>query len=145
MRLTEEQYAVLLKKRIQLTAIAKKMLTDVVTGKPSLPKRPKYGNQRVTDAQGLTHDSRKEYRRWCDLQLRERAGEISQLHRQPVFDLIVNGLLVCRYIGDASYVENATGARVCEDTKSQITRKNRVYLLKKRLMKACHGIDILET
>lgn len=108
------------------------------------PKRSKYGNVKVTDASGAVHDSTKEYRRWCELQLRERAGEISQLHRQPVFDLVVNDVLVCRYEADASYVENATGERIVEDTKSEITRKKRDYRIKVKLLKATHGIEVKE-
>jgi hypothetical protein len=110
----------------------------------------KYRNVKVVDADGLTHDSRKEFRRWQDLQTRLHAGEISQLHRQPVFDLIVtspaypDGLLVCKYIADSSYVENATGAQVVEDCKSEPTRKNRAYRIKVKLMRACHNIEVKE-
>lgn len=107
------------------------------------PAKPsKYRNVKVTGADGLTHDSGKEYRRFCELQLRERAGEISQLRRQPVFDLIVSGVLVCRYVGDASYIEN--GKQVVEDTKSVATRKNRAYRIKAKLFRAIFGYDIRE-
>jgi hypothetical protein len=105
-------------------------------------KRPKYGNRKVTDAAGAVHDSGKEYRRWLELQLRERAGEISHLHRQPVFDLIVNGVLVCRYVADAAYTEK--GLPVVEDTKSEATRKNRAYRIKAKLFAAIHGFEIHE-
>jgi hypothetical protein len=118
---------------------------QVTTLTPSKPKPAKYRNVKVTDESGVVHDSTKQYRRWLDLELRQRAGEISQLHREPVFDLIVNGQLVCKYIADASYVENATGEKVVEDTKSEITRKNRVYRLKAKLLRACHGIEVRET
>lgn len=111
---------------------------------PPKATRPKYGNTKVTDAEGNVHDSTKEYRRWCELELRARAGEISQLHRQPVFEIVVNGVLVCRYIADASYVETASGRRITEDCKSAITRKNPVYRLKAKLLKATHGITITE-
>jgi hypothetical protein len=111
--------------------------------------RPKYGNRKVTDAEGNVHDSSKEYRRWCELQLRERAGEISELRRQVVFDIVWNGRLVCKYIADATYVENATGAKVVEDTKPddakfRKTLAYRHYKLKAALMLACHGIEVRE-
>lgn len=106
------------------------------------PKPSKYRNTKVIDSDGLTHDSKREYRRWCELQLRERAGEISQLRRQVVFDLIINGVLVCRYVADATYVES--GATVVEDTKSEPTRKKRDYRIKRKLMHAIHGIEIRE-
>lgn len=139
MRMTEEQYAEFCRKHPKCSPDRVLALVDQQATKPS-----KYRNVKVTDADGITHDSRKEYRRWLDLQLRERAGEISRLHRQPVFDLIVNGVLVCRYIADASYVEAATGALVVEDSKSEPTRKNRAYRIKRKLVKACLGIDIRE-
>lgn len=134
MRLTEEQYQDLLRRRTQTLA----------TVPPSLPKRPKYGNRKVTDAEGNVHDSTKEYRRWCELELRQRAGEISDLRRQPVFDLLVNDVLVCRYVADAVYVENATGSKVVEDTKSEPTRKKRDYRIKVKLLRAIHGIEVRE-
>lgn len=122
---------------------------DALTTRQRMPavmvpaKKPsKYGNHKVIDADGLTHDSRKEYRRWLELQLRERAGEISNLRRQVVFDLVVNGQLVCKYIADATYDEG--GAFVVEDTKSEPTRKRRDYILKRKLVKAIHGIEIRE-
>jgi hypothetical protein len=135
MRLTEDQYRELM---------ASRGLAANSLGTHSTPaKKPKYGNRKVTDAEGNVHDSTKEYRRWCDLELRQRSGEISDLRRQVVFDLIVNDLLVCRFVADATY-RDATGAQVVEDTKSQITRKNRAYRIKVKLMRACHGIDVQE-
>jgi len=105
-------------------------------------KRPKYGNVKVTDAAGNVHDSTKEFRRWQELQLRERAGDISALRRQVPFALVVNGILACQYIADAVYVEGA--ATIIEDTKSDITRKKPEYRIKLKLMQAIHGIQIRE-
>lgn len=100
----------------------------------------KYGNRKHIDAEGIEHDSRKEYLRWCVLKDRERIGAISDLHRQVVFDLIVAGVLVARFIADATYRE--AGALVVEDTKSPITRSKPDFRMKLKLMKACHGIDV---
>lgn len=143
MRMTEEQYQELLQRRAKLQARLEPR-ADLMNplSKSLAAKRPKYGNRKVTDADGLTHDSRKEYDRWCVLKLRAAAGEISDLHRQVVFDICVNGLLVCRYIADAQYVENATGERITEDTKSEPTRKKRDFVLKRKLMKAVHNIEV---
>ncbi len=142
MRLTEEQYRDLMARR----GLAASSLGSQST-KSTKPARPKYGNRKVVDATGNVHDSGKEYRRWCDLELRQRAGEISDLHRQTVFDLVVNGVLVCRYVADATYREN--GALVVEDTKpsDQKYRKPLAYRhfkLKANLMLACHGIEVKE-
>ena len=87
--------------------------------------------------------SKKEARRVAELRLLERAGEISQLIVQPVFRLEANGQLICKYIADASYVED--GVFVVEDVKSPITAKNPVYRLKKRLMLVLRGVTIRET
>lgn len=138
MRMTEEQYEALMSRRPMTGALIPPPPPRVS------PKRPKYGNVRVTDCDGLTHDSRREYRRWQELQLREVAGEISGLQRQVVFDLVVGDQLVCRYVADAVYVDCATGEKIVEDTKSPPTRKKRDYRIKAKLMKAVHGIEIRE-
>ena len=71
-----------------------------------------------------------------------KAGEIRNLERQVRFPIVVNGVKVCTYIADHVYDEMA--GRVVEDVKSEFTRKDPVYRLKNKLMKACHGIDIRE-
>lgn len=105
-------------------------------------KQPKYRNVKVTDATGKVHDSGKEFRRWQALQLRERAGEITELRRQVPFALVVNGVLVCQYVADFVYVEGA--ATIVEDCKSPPTRKLAAYRIKVKLMQAIHGIQIRE-
>ena len=55
---------------------------------------------------------------------------------------MINGVKVCTYIADFTYEE--LGGVVVEDVKSEFTRKDPVYRLKNKLMKACHGIDIRE-
>ena len=72
----------------------------------------------------------------------QRAGLISDLELQPRFALVVNGIKVGTYVADFSYVDKERG-HVVEDVKSPATRTN-VFLLKKRLMLACHGIDVSE-
>lgn len=101
----------------------------------------KYANRKVT-VDGLTFDSAKEARRYGELRLIERAGQITDLQCQPVFRLDVNGQHVCKYIADFSYLEN--GQRVVEDVKSDFTRKLPVYRLKSKLLKAVHGVEIKE-
>lgn len=59
--------------------------------------------------------SKKELGRAMQLILLQRAGKISQLKFLPKFDLVVNGVLVCKYEADAQYVEN--GRTQIEDTK----------------------------
>lgn len=89
---------------------------------------------------GVRFASLKEGRRYEQLKLLVRAGQISGLELQPRFPLVVNGLKVCTYVGDFSYQE--AGARVIEDSKGVLTD---VFKLKRKLMKAVHGIEILLT
>lgn len=101
----------------------------------------KYRNKKIT-INGVTYDSKKEAARHAELLLLERGGVISNLELQPVFPIKINGMLVCKYIGDFRYVEN--GQTIVEDVKSPITRKNPVYRIKFKLMQAAHGITIRE-
>lgn len=85
-------------------------------------------------------DSRKEYRRLLELLAEQAAGTIQWLRTQRSFKLVVNGVFVCRYRADFLYIRD--GRQVVEDTKGAITD---VYRIKRALMKAVHGIEILET
>lgn len=105
----------------------------------------KYGNRKITK-DGITFDSMKEYKRFCELNLLERAGEITELQRQVKFLLIpsqkIDGKVVERpvnYIADFVYWEN--GQMVVEDTKGFKTKD---YILKRKLMLHVHGIRIRE-
>ena len=100
------------------------------------------------EVDGEKFDSQKEYRRWSELKLLEKAGLIKNLQRQVPFELIpnqyINGKLVerkCSYVADFVYEEN--GETVVEDTKSKAT-KTPVYLVKRKLMLKVHGIQIRE-
>jgi hypothetical protein len=70
----------------------------------------------------------------------EQAGTIADLERQIRYVFEVNGVRVCAYIADFRY--RFKGSVVVEDCKGFRTPE---YKLKRKLMMACHGIDILET
>lgn len=82
----------------------------------------------------------KEVKRWQVLCLMKTQNIIDKLQRQVRFPIVVNEQKICIYIADFVYEEN--GKRVVEDCKGFKTQE---YKLKKKLMKACLGIDILET
>ena len=105
------------------------------------PKRSKYGNK-VIVVEGEKFHSIREFHRWNELKLLERAGKITHLTRQPKFLLRVNQIVVASYVGDFSYREG--GSLVVEDVKSPVTRKDPVYRLKNKMLKAAHGISIRE-
>ena len=102
----------------------------------------KYGAKKVVIG-GEVFDSKKEFYRWSDLKLLERAGKISDLQRQVKYELIPkqDGERACNYVADFVYID-ADGNTVVEDTKGVRTD---VYRIKKKLMLWVHGIRIKET
>lgn len=117
---------------------------------PSKPAKPsKYRNVRTTVDQ-LTFDSKREAERWTELQLLQKAGEITNLRRQVEYALVVSHILVARYFADFCYVEN--GVEIVEDVKSakksrggkKFSTKTDVYRIKFKLMLALYGIQIRE-
>lgn len=117
----------------------------------------KYGSRKIT-MDGETFDSLKEYRRFCELKLLQRAGKISDLQRQVKFVLIPTqrepdiigvrggckkGRIIeqeCAYLADFTYTTDA-GDYVVEDTKGFRTKD---YIIKRKLMLHIHGIRIQE-
>ncbi len=108
----------------------------------------KYRNTKVY-VDGIKFDSRKEAQRYSYLKVMEHSGVIRQLKLQVVFPIVVNGVKICKYICDFQY-DQRHGKDVywfepiVEDVKSEFTRKLPVYRIKKKLMKAIHGIEIRE-
>lgn len=119
----------------------------------------KYHSKKIT-VDGETFDSKKEYRRYRELLLMEKAGLISDLQRQVKFLLIPtqyehfkrygkNGKELtpgkrvvekeCAYYADFVYTEN--GKDVVEDTKGVRTPE---YIIKRKLMLHIHRIRIRE-
>ena len=103
--------------------------------------RRKYGNK-PTLVDGHMFDSLKEANHYIGLKMRLRAGQISKLEIQPEYLITINSIRVCKIIPDFRYVEN--GKVVVSDVKSPITRKNPVYRLKAKLLKAVHGVEMVE-
>jgi hypothetical protein len=105
--------------------------------------RNKYGARKLTAPDGQVFDSVKEYQRWGELKILQRAGAISDLRRQVTYELIPKqrGERACNYIADFVYV-NDKGETIVEDSKGY---KTEVYRLKKKLMLWVHGIRIKET
>ena len=106
----------------------------------------KYGNRKVITEDGV-FDSRREFKRWCELKLLQRGGQIRGLSRQVPFVVIPkqrgeDGKLIeheAKYIADFVYEEN--GKTVVEDTKGMRTPE---YILKRKLMLKEYGIRIVE-
>lgn len=122
----------------------------------------KYNNKKIT-VDGETFDSRREYLRYRELLLLERAGRINGLQRQVRYELVPPQYeSVARYSEKTGHrlkdgkklVEHGVyyvadfvytlkdGATVVEDTKGFKTDE---YIIKRKLMLKEHGIKILET
>lgn len=99
-------------------------------------KRSKYGNKRT---RGFA--SKKEARRDQELMLLEKAGEITDLKRQVRFPIYLDGVKICTYIADHTYIEGTrhvhiscyTWIEVIEDTKGFQTA---IFKLKWKMLKA---------
>lgn len=103
----------------------------------------KYRNK-PTEVDGIKFPSKKEANRWRQLLLLQANGEVRNIERQVTFRLEVAGLLICKYIADFTYEERTKGEwhSIVDDAKGFLTRE---YRLKRKLMKACHGIVIRES
>lgn len=109
--------------------------------------RSKFGaRKKVVD--GVTFDSTKEANHYQQLRLRELAGEIKELERQPKFPLYVQSrsgtqVMVSTYVADFRYREGPNGILRVEDVKSVATRTP-LYKLKKKMVETIYGITIYE-
>ena len=140
--------------------VARKMLQEIKAQPPAAGKS-KYGNQKAVRMVGtneIVFDSQKEARRYDDLVIRLRAGQIRDLKLQPEFTLretftTPEGIKVraMRYRADFSYEERVpllnssetAWKKVVEDVKSEAT-KTRVYEMKKKLLIERHGVIVRE-
>jgi len=105
-----------------------------------LPSPSKWHNVR-TKVDGFTFDSLSEAKRYGELKIEVMAGIITALEVHKPFSLNVNGVHICDYESDFTYVRD--GKFVVEDVKSTPTITY-AYRIKKRLMLAMHGIEIQE-
>ena len=125
--------------------------------------RRKYGNKKITAGNGQVFDSKKEYKRFCELSMLERAGEITNLQRQVPYLLIPEQrapstevykkgsragqpkpgpVLERRVVYIADFVYQQNGETVVEDTKGIKTKE---YIIKRKLLLYRYGIRIKET
>lgn len=106
-------------------------------------------NSKKTVVDGQKFDSKKEARRYQELLLLEKAGEIKNLSRQVKFVLIPsqrdeNGKVVereCSYKADFTYEEEGGIKTVVEDVKGYRTKE---YIIKRKLLLYQYGIRIRE-
>jgi hypothetical protein len=103
----------------------------------------KYRNEPADCRQGHTHPSGVEAGRCNTLHFMLKAGTITDLEIWPQFKFEHNGVYITRYTADFAYTQD--GERKTEDVKGGNATKTEGYKLRKRLMLAFYGIEILET
>ncbi len=97
-------------------------------------------NARRTTVDNIVFASAKEAKRYSDLKLLERGGQIHSLQLQPEFPIWINGKKCFVYKADFSFMEN--DGRTIEDCKGFRTA---IFRLKKKCVEAYYGITITET
>lgn len=115
---------------------------------------------------GIKFDSKHEAERYLELKLLERGKVISDLRLQVKFTLIpaqyekdtvtltksgkekiVKGKCIereCAYYADFVYILNETGETIVEDAKSAITKENKEYIIKRKILLWRYGVRIHE-
>lgn len=123
-----------------------------------MPKPNKYHNNQISTLYGQ-FDSKKEYNHFIELKAQEDAGKIQNLERQVEYVLIPKQkiskgtLRGIKYVADFRYIKD--GETVVEDIKptdragnvSKSYKKTaawKEYMLKKKLMKFVHDIEVME-
>lgn len=124
------------------------------------PQKASKYHSKKTEIDGIIFDSSKEARRYAELKILEKAGEIKDLILQERFELlptqrepdiigprggIKKGEVIEKgvyYTADFSYTTK-TGERVVEDVKSPASRTQQ-YILRRKMMLFFHGIRIKE-
>jgi dsDNA-binding SOS-regulon protein len=104
--------------------------------------RSKY-NAKRTVVDGITFASKKEAKRYGELKLLEKAGEIRDLELQPWYALMAigSGEQVGSYVADFKYFDKRFKRAVVEDVKGFRTP---LYKWKKKHVEAQYGIQITE-
>ena len=131
-----------------------------------VPKPNKFGAKPVVFDK-IKFDSTKEGYYYLKFKTMEQEGKIQNLRRQVKFELVPKVVLdewdevihlktkdkikhhikvqqpIC-YVADFVYTDVETGRELVVDVKSEITRKDKVYCIKKKMMRAFKGIEITE-
>jgi hypothetical protein len=93
-----------------------------------------------TEVDGIRFASKAEARRYSELKLLMRSGEISGLELQKRYRLdATDGTKLATYVADFDYFDAKSAAPVTEDVKGVLTP---AFKLKSKLFKAQYGREI---
>lgn len=111
-------------------------------------KRNKYGNKKII-INGVTYDSKAEYKYINDLELKQKAGYISNLKTKPRYILLEsfkdnqgNTIRQISYKPEAYYIEN--GQEIVLEVKSKPTITEAYTIRKKLFLKRYPHIKFIE-
>ncbi len=110
-------------------------------------KQSKYKNKKV-EYHGIKFDSQKERNYYIKLKLLEEKGKIKDLklqvkfELQPKFQFGNKNIQAISYIADFTYYDEENKLHIV-DVKSEATKKDKVYRLKKKMMQY-KGLEIEE-
>lgn len=99
----------------------------------------KFGAKR-TVVDGITFASKREAAYYCELKLREKAGEVSDVEMQRPFALVAGvGHLVGTYRADFTFQDHVSGCWRVIDVKGHDTALSR---FKRKFVEALHGVKV---
>lgn len=110
--------------------------------KQNRARNSKFGGIPTQTSDGRKFDSHVEAAYYNRCLILKQAGEILHIELKVMYELTVNGYFICNYELDFR-VTYADGRIEYVDTKSKETLTP-LYKMKKALMKAIHGIDLIE-
>jgi len=111
----------------------------------------KYNSTKVRTAEG-SFDSMGEYRHWVKLNLLRQATDrerVVHIDRQVNYRLEVDGHLITTYRADfvVTYADGRTEVQDFKNPyllgKGKSTPAGQLFTIKRKLMAACHGLDII--
>ncbi len=126
-------------------------LADYLATNPRPQKANKYGNIK-TKYKGETFDSKKEsqYAMWLDTlkKATKKSERVVSYETQVPYKISINGEHICTYLADFRVLYADGRVEVC-DVKPLNKRTGKwlttdVYRLKKKMVKAQYGVEIIE-
>ncbi len=128
------------------TYLSKTQIKRLVNQRENKPKQPKFGNHKVIIDGEKVADSKHEFNRLTELQVLVRVGEIKDLQVQVRYNLIPSQKICGKTERGVSYIADFVywtkdDQFICEDAKGHKTAD---YIIKRKLMKLIHNIDVVE-
>lgn len=102
-------------------------------------RRSKYGSK-PTVVDNIRFHSMKEANCYCTLKRLLRTNKITDLECQPSYQIVLNGIRICKVILDFRYKELPSKKVIIIDVKGHDTAMSK---LKRKLVQAQYGIEVI--